>query len=452
MSHEIARMSLMDEEKVESYSFDVIGGKDVMPILGYYGPVLFDEEWKNKGAELAFPDRFSEEFFELIAGTGINIIGKSDTNYAEHPEIVERALKLAAKNGLGMLVNDQRLNEEDGKTLSLEEVEACVKAYKDYPAYIGNYVVDEPNHREYWNPGNADKRLVEAYFPIFHKLQALGLFGYGNLFSNWMHADEEVYKKYIADFVEGTKIPYLSYDMYPFDSNSMQYVPRYFRNLTQIREKAEAAGIPFWTFVQAGAQWNDACKCFDSDGYFPSKGQFFWNVGTELAFGAKGMQYFPLIQPVWFAYAESMPYDFERNGLIGADGRKTRWYDYAKAMNAQIAAVDEVLMNSVNKGVIVTGSEAREHIGTSQYLMEETSWRELAGVEGNTFIGCFNYKGNTALYVVNYDLEKEQTITLNLADTYRVTVIENAEKESMLTDRIVLEFSAGNHALVVFDE
>ena len=82
MSHEIARMSLMDEEKVESYSFDVIGGKDVMPILGYYGPVLFDEEWKNKGAELAFPDRFSEEFFELIAGTGINIIGKSDTNYA----------------------------------------------------------------------------------------------------------------------------------------------------------------------------------------------------------------------------------------------------------------------------------------------------------------------------------------------------------------------------------
>ena len=181
------------------------------------------------------------------------------------------------------------------------------------------------------------------------------------------------------------------------------------------------------------------------------------NVGTQLAFGSKGIQYFTLFQPTYFAPVKDengtvSDYDFDRNGLIGADGTTTKWFDYAKAMNAQIEAVDVVLMNSMNKGVIVTGSEAREHMGTSQYLMEGTSWRELAGVEGNTFIGCFNYKGNTALYVVNYDLEKEQTITLNLADTYRVTVIENAEKESMLTDRIVLEFSAGNHALVVFDE
>lgn len=335
--------------------------------------------------------------------------------------------------------------------MSLEEVAACIREYADYPAYIGNYVVDEPNHREYWNPQNADERLVEAFFPIFHNLQALGVFGYGNLFPNWMHADGEVYKKYIADFVEGTGIPYLSYDMYPFDVNSMEYVPRYFRNLTQIREKAEAAGIPFWTFVQAGAQWNDSSKCFDSNGYFPSKEQFFWTVGTELAFGAKGIQYFPLIQPVWFAYAESMPYDFERNGLIGADGRKTRWYDYAREMNAQIAAVDEVLMNAVNKGVIVNGAEAREHMGDSQYLMEGTSWRELLGVEGNAFIGCFNYKGKTALYVVNYDLENEQTITLSLADNYPVTVVKNAVRIDSATNHLAIELSAGNHALIVFD-
>ena len=30
----------METEAVPSYSFDYIGGKDVMPIIGYYGPYL----------------------------------------------------------------------------------------------------------------------------------------------------------------------------------------------------------------------------------------------------------------------------------------------------------------------------------------------------------------------------------------------------------------------------
>lgn len=57
-------------------------------------------------------------------------------------------------------------------------------------------------------------------------------------------------------------------------------------------------------------------------------------------------------------------YDFDRNGLIGADGTTTKWFDYAKAMNAQIAAVDDVLMAATLEGYV---------IGT----IGEAKWREL---------------------------------------------------------------------------
>lgn len=450
MQGEKLKQQQMKEEQVKNYSFEFIGGNDVMPIVGYYGPVLFDEAWKKDDVDFEFPNRFTDEFFQLIAGSGLNIIGKCDVNYAEHPDLVKEALKLGEKNKLGILVNDYRLTGSEGRTMTVEEVAACIAEYADYPSYIGNYIVDEPTHKEYWYPEGEEERRIEMYFPIFQKLCELGIHGYGNLLPNWMHADGEVYKKYLTEFVENCKVPYLSYDMYPFEVDSMEYVPRYFRNLTQIREVAEAAGIPFWTYVQAGANFGGGIEPFDVENYFPSQGQFFWNVGTQLAFGTKGIQYFPLIQPVWYAWAESTPYDFERNGLIGADGRTTRWYAYAKAMNAQIAAADEVLMNAVNKGIIVTCDEAREHVGDSQYIMEGTSWRELVGVDGKAMIGCFNYKGKTALYVVNYDVENPQTITLHLEGACNMTVVKDAEKSNTIGSHLTLDFSAGNSALVVF--
>ena len=105
----------------------------------------------------------------------------------------------------------------------------------------------------------------------------------------------------------------------------------YFYNLSTYRANANEAGIPLWVFIQAGSQWNDANDRFDSvTPYYPNEKQFDWNINTSLAYGAKGIQYFPLIQPSWFAYAESTDFDFERNGIIGAWGNKTQWFYYAK--------------------------------------------------------------------------------------------------------------------------
>lgn len=113
--------------------------------------------------------------------------------------------------------------------------------------------------------------------------------------------------------------------------------------------------------------------------------------------------------------------------------------------------VDAVLMNSVNKGIIVTGETAKDDTKESTYLIDGASWRELKDVEGNAMIGCFNYQGKTALYVVNYEEAYAQKITLNLHAAYNLSVTQNAEVSTVNTNQLTLDMQPGEGVLVVFD-
>lgn len=431
----------MEIEEVVTYGFDFLGGKDVMPIMAFFGPNFYNYSYNGND----MPEYVSDEMFQLYKETGINIIGKSqvDASHIKAKEILE----LGEKYGLGILVSDSRLNN----TMTLEEADAYTKDYADYPAFIGCYVVDEPQGKGFYYTENSGKEIAD-FAHMFEILDQLGIFGHGNLFPSAMGSNSG-YKSYIQRYLELCPVKILGYDMYPFKSADDPYgdVVAYWEDMTMIREGAEAAGIPFWPYVATGGQHNDAAKPFDSAEYFSTKGQFYWNVGTSLAFGAKGLQYFTLLQPGYYAYSATEPWDFQRNGLLGAWGNKTRWFHYAKAMNAQIAAVDEVLMNSVNKGVIASSELAKQHLGDSQYLMDGVSWRELSDVKGDALIGCFNYYGKTALYVVNYDVEYAQHITLDFVDKFNVSVVQDAEKSYVSGDSLTLTLSAGNSALVVFE-
>ena len=227
---------------------------------------------------------------------------------------------------------------------------------------------------------------------------------------------------------------------------------RYFYDLSIVRRVADDYGIPFWTFIQAGSQWNDSQNYFDTEGYYPDEGEFDWNINTCLAFGSKGISYFPYIQPYYFAYAKSTDFDFERNGMIGAWGNKNRWYYYAQNISKHIQAIDEVLMNSVSKGVIASGEQAVKDTSMAEDVMlEGTSWRELATVEGDAVIGCFNYQGHTALYVVNYSQEYAQKVNLIFKNTVNITMIQNAESSRLKGRDMILDLAAGEGVLLVLE-
>ena len=434
----------MEAEEVHSVSFDFLGGDEVMPISGYYGPLT--TEYSFDGQSL--PNYFTDEMFESIAECGLNLIHHSYTDYSTSPELAINMLKQGEKYNLGICVNDAWINQPaEGVASDINALDERISNYCDYPAFCGVYVVDEPGNDSFHPmPG----RNISRYGSVFQNLTKLNVFGSGNLFPVWQEEDREVYKKYIEEYYNTCNPMYLSYDYYVWDEGRDK--AGYFYNADIIRHYAEEYNIPFWVYIQAGGQWNDSSTRFDSTELYPTEGQLQWNVNTSLAYGAKGIQYFPLIQPHYFAYAESTDYDFQRNGLLGAWGNKTQWWYYAQNMNKQIAAVDSVLMKSVNKGVIVTGEEAESDTKDLEFVMKNKSWRELESVEGNTMIGCFNYQGKTALYVVNYEEAHKQKVTLNLLDTYNLSVTQNAEVSKIQTDTLTLDMEAGEGVLVVFEE
>ena len=436
---EVAVMEPMEIEEVYSYSFDFIGGKDVMPIGGYNGPTPSTSSRNG----IAMPDYITDEIFELIAGCGVNFITHSQVDYNLAPEMVLKTLELGEKYGVGITVWDRSLKISEGYSLSA--VDAHIQQYCNYPAFVGIHAVDEPTSVYYSMKGPSGE--IPKFQHRINALAELGVWSYGNLFPCGNNLKDE-YTKYVEQWLSTCNIGYLMWDRYVHDDKGKS-VDVYFYNLSFCREKANEYKIPFWPYVQGGTHWESSGE--DVDEYYPNEGEVLWNVNTCLAYGAKGIAYFPLIQPEKFSYAKSTAYDFERNGLIGAAGNKNRWWYYAQIANRQIAAIDEVLMNSVSKGVIVTSDKAKLDNRDSNCIIEGTSWRELTDITGDVMVGCFNYKGKSAYYVVNYDMEYSQHVNLEFGNNYRFTTIQDAVTTKCQGNTLELTMKPGEGVLVVME-
>ena len=447
------QLEAMKPEKAPAYSFEFIGGTDVMPIGGYYGPYVtnYSEDAQTP------PDYITDEIWKMVADCGVNLMTYSIADYASNSQAVFNNLNYGEKYGIAVTVYDSKIHGMGSKP-SLDELTIRLSNYMNYPAFAGVYLIDEPS-TDYFKPVGR-KELGTRYLDYYRNLapmlnREIGMFTYTNAYPSGFDAKEhEVYEQYIREFYDTLQPNYMLFDRYPFDAGHEGYMSRFFSDLAIVRMVAEEKGVPFWTFVQAGSQWNDAMEHFDSvTPYYPTEGQFDWNVNVCLAFGAKGINFFPLIQPYFFAFAESEPFDFERNGLIGAWGNKTQWYYYAQDITKQIREVDEVLMNATSKGVLAYGEQAKADVGLAKNygaVMKGTGWRELKNVEGDALVGCFNYQGKTALYVVNYSTDHSQQINLHFQDNYKVTVIQNADTKDIQGEGMTLDMLPGEGALLVF--
>lgn len=442
----------MEAETSNAISFDFIGGKNVMPIAGYYGP--YTASYSEDGQTP--PDYITEEYWKMIADCGINLMSYSPLDYAYHSEEVMKNLEYGEKYHVAVVVTDSSVeNMANEDEISMDALTQRLSEYINHPAFAGVYMIDEPC-TEYYIPAGAE--APEHYLDYYGKLtpilnQTLDMFTYTN--ANPSSDGHKEYERYIRDFAETLQPKYLQFDRYPFDAGNRERMDLYFYDMAIVRKVAQEKNLPFWSFIQAGSQWNDKSEYFDSvTPYYPSEGEMDWSVNVSLAFGAQGINYFPLIEPYHFAFAKSTTFDLQRNGLIGAWGNKNQWYYYAQNLSVHIRAIDEVLMNSVNKGVLACGKQAEQDVyRAKEYgaVLAGTSWRELKAVEGDALIGCFNYLGKTALYVVNYSTEYSQEIRLTFHEKSKVTVIQSAETKYCQGESMALDMFPGEGVLLVFE-
>lgn len=450
---ETNKIEPMEAEKVLSYSFDITGGDDVMPLVGYYGPYRTPYGHNGNG----FADNLTDEWYQAVAECGINVISYPQIDYASAPDAVMKSLELAEKYGIAQAVKNSKITENFD--ITKEEAIKYSKEYVNHPAFAGHYLYDEPGNAGYFSYltnlsqlNNLDKILTGDS----NRWNYLNLLGCGK----WEEAAS--YADYFKEYCETMNNPVLCYDNYelfdPEDENRNDH-SNLIWNMALAWKYAKEYDKVLWVYVATGGQFNDAGAQLESKPYHPNEGQFDWAVNLSLVLGAKGINYFTLSQPYHFSYgAEAGEFDFQRNGIIGADGSKTQWWHYAKNINKHIATIDEVLMNSVSKGIVVAGEKAKYDC---RYITEEmycdssmvlgTSWRELAEISGDAIVGCFNYQGKTALYVMNYDANYAQKVDLKFTQKCDVKVIQNAETSYVKGNGIPLDLAAGEGVLLVFE-
>ena len=431
-------------EEVYSLSFDIIGGDDVMPIGGFYGP--FTASSSVNGQRL--PDYVSEEYFQMIQDIGINLIVNAPEYFSANTASVVKALELCETYNIGYFVADTFINDviRAGKEYNFEQLAQLVDQINCSEGFVGILSVDEPTTKEF------DE--MQKIYQGFYDLGLEGKHVYSNLFPTYgtgldYSGEGRVmtYEEYVTSFIDTVQPKFLSYDHYPYET---QNFAQYFVNLSTIRKITQEKKIPFWSFIQSGGQFNDSLvNRPESEPYRPNESQMLWDINMNLAYGAKGIQYFPLLQPEHFSYAPNETYDYLRNGLIGAMGNKNQWYFYAQKANKQIRAIDSVLMNAKNMGIIVSGEEAKQLVGAHEEVFSNGKFRELQKVSGEALVGCFDYQGGTALYVVNFSKTEKGKVSMSFSDHYGYDVVQRGQSVGVCGKELTLTLEAGEGALVV---
>ncbi len=418
--------------EVYKYTYEQLG-PNTMPIGAWSDPppANFAGVYDN-------PDLVNNEQYRLIHEAGLNVIYGLYNNAELNLDGVLKSLDYAAQNDVVYLVRDHQVtgsySDED-----LQYLQDAIDRYKEKSAFGGVMVIDEPGVISYNNLGNLHKNFKDLLpnktfyinlLPTYaSKNQLVNGAGGGN-----MNDDSMTYGRYIDEYITLVKPKFISYDFYPFTGLQFgQMRGGYFEQMSLIKEKADEAKIPYWVFIQASS-WSPSSL------RVPNDIEIQWQVSTALAYGAKGIQY--------FMYYTSMEQHSESfvGGMVDVNGNKNPMYDYVQKANRQIAAVDHILMNAKHMGVIVNG-ESPDAIPQTDQI---TQYENLTSVSGDdALIGCFNYQGKAAYYVVNNSLTNTLgEITLNFSSSVTVNTYQNGSESETSGENISLSIPAGEGVLI----
>ena len=262
------------------------------------------------------------------------------------------------------------------------------------------------------------------------------------------------YEEYLRSFCESEKPKYLSYihplytNIYKNGIDENDAKRCFISNALLVNKFVIEYDIPFWASVQAGGDFEEGGEVRE---YYPDAEQFLWMVNVYLATGAKGIQYYPLIQKFSNALRDDGTIDHDRGGILGADGLPTVYWSYIRQANEQIADAGPMLLQSRSELLIGTGEAtllSKKVLGFCQ----EPTFRQLTSVESSekgVIIGCLDFKHRTGFYVVNNDTYTRREVTLNFdgPQTAVITQIGNKRTESK-AEKITLSLAAGGAALV----
>jgi len=315
------------------------------------------------------------ETFQKIAEAGFSL----NMSFYGERDINLKALDLAQQAGIQLLIQDARIAKlVEDTSLPLTSLDPIIAVYKDHPAFWGYFILDEPNAAKF-------DRIAEIY--AYLKDKDPGHPAYVNLFPTYATPQQlgtETYEQHVQSFLEKVRPTFLSYDHYPITSKGLR--EDYYLNLEIIRGMAEKFGLPFWAFtlVTAHAVYPP-----------PTAAHIRLQLFSDLAYGAKGLQY--------FTYGTPTGSDFDwKYGLIDPQGKPTLTYQFASEINQEVRRIAPLVSGWKSKAVYHTDPVPKGcRPLASDALVQKVQSCPMV-------IGIFSAAGDTYVMFVNRDYESDR--------------------------------------------
>jgi hypothetical protein len=324
----------------------------------------------------------NSDSFRLVAEAGFSV----NMSFLGSREANLKALELARAAGLCLIVQDNRVSKLlDDPTLSLDVLARVAADYKSHPAFYGYFITDEPNASKFERLGAIVCRIKELdpahpsyinLFPTYANEQQLGT---------------ATYEEHVTRYLDVVRPHFLSFDHYPVTRSGLR--PDYYRNLEIVRRMALERGLDLWAFtlVTPHAVYPP-----------PTIGHIRLQLWSDIAYGAKGLQYFT------FATPGGTDYNWG-SGLIDKQGRPGPAYPLARVVNAEIRRVEGLILRW--KSVAVFHSEPLPE-GTNALAGEGP----VSAVSGAPLvIGVFSDGPVRYVLFVNRDYENPRTAVVRFS-------------------------------------
>lgn len=329
------------------------------------------------------PDEYiSIERFQEVKASGINLMFYPYKSI-ENMQIV---LDYAEQMNIKVLISCPGL---------ITQTEMIVNLFKDHPANAGYFLQDEPSASHI----PTLKKLAETIESIDNTR-----FAYINLLPNFFSPKDYAvgsYEEYIRKFITEIPLKMLSFDHYPVVSNYIR--PSWYYNLAFIRDEAEKAGIPFWAFVLTSAHWSYPVPTID---------HLRMQVYSNLAYGAKGIQYFTYWMP------DRDPYI---SGPINNKGIKTNEYYLLQEINKEIHNLSYIFQTSKVTKVSHYGDipQRTTQFTNAPYFVESI---DIKG--GDALLSEMENEDNSFFMIQNTNLHREIGIDIQ-TDNQTKIVLKN---------------------------
>ena len=418
-----------------------------MFLSGYIGP----RPSYYRNGELIWEPYTDGAVFQELKDAGLNYM-IDELNYAGSTyEYAKMALEYSEEVGLMYFMAAYDVINVGAETMGTdEEIKSKLQELYQYDSFAGLFFIDEPSATSY----PFIKECIDKLNQIEGELGYENLNPHVNLLPptaggerlSGVPGESMTWEDHIRGLSD-TGIKYLSFDMYPiYGLFTNKVLPSWFTALGTMNQVAIEEGKPWIGCVQVGGgSW----AYLTPEQRVTTEGELKWDVNTMLAFGAKGLIYYLTVSPPFWADKEGAEEQVNWHSIINVYGEKTEFYDYVQEINAHIAAMDHVLMNCDYQGVIINGNTPAVHYGDD--LIKSNTFRDLNEVTGNALIGCFDYNGKTALYVVNNSITEEGTITLSFDHKFNFEIIQDATSRNENGDFLSIELGIGESALVVLE-